>query len=171
MRRVAVLLVPLLLLACDREPVAPVPDEGFAPLFKADRVEYTVDYDLGDEVPFLVCRGELMEGHGILLIHIQEVTTPSGNLLVRGRVEYPGDTWMEGTVSHVVWTFAKGLNPYTETLKGEFYSGEDFWVQHWTISEWYTNPELGKLRVRWWGGFKFDKDGDLTINRDNLTCE
>jgi len=166
-------LVALVAFGCTDPPTTSTAlnDEVAPPAFKTSHVEYSFPYSLDDEVPFLVCRGELVQGHGTLMIHIREVTTPSGNLLVRGRVEYPGDTWMEGLVTGVVWTFEKGLNPYTETLKGDFYSGDDFWVQNWTIHEWYTNPALGKLKVSWWGGFKYDKDGNLTINRDNLTCE
>jgi len=160
-------LVALVAFGCSDPPTTATAlgDEAVAPAFMADRAEYSFPYDLQDEDPFLVCRGELVEGYGILTIHIREVTTPSGNLLVRGWVEYPGDSYMIGTESGVVWTFKKGLNPFTETYKGQFYR------QNWMITEWYTNPDLGQLRVRWWGGFKYDKDGNLTINRDNLTCE
>ncbi len=140
-------------------------------LAKAERQEYSILYDLEDEEPFIECRGELMKFHGVLTINIREQTTPSGNLLVRGWIDYGDDHWAEGTESHNVWTLRKGLNPYTETLKGEFYSEEDFWVQNWTIIEWYENPELGDLKLKWWGHLKFDKDGNFTIYRDNVTCK
>jgi len=138
---------------------------------KAERQEYSFTFDLEDEEPFITCRGELMAFHGIVTINVREQTTPSGNLLVRGWVEYSEDHWAEGIDSHDEWTLRKGLNPYTETLKGDFYSEEDFWVQNWQILEWYENPELGNLKIHWWGGLKFDKDGDMTLYRDRVTCK
>jgi hypothetical protein len=140
-------------------------------LAKAERQDFVFTFDLEDEEPFITCREELMAFHGIVTINVAETTTPSGNLLVRGWVEYSDDQWAEGTESHDVWTLRKGLNPYTETLKGDFYSEEDFWVQNWQILEWYENPELGKLKIQWWGGLKFDKDGDMTLYRDRVTCK
>jgi hypothetical protein len=144
---------------------------GPTSLSKAERQEYSFTFDLEDEEPFIECRGELMAFHGIVTINIREQTTPSGNLLVRGWVEYSDDQWAEGTVSQDVWTLRKGLNPYTETLKGDFYSEEDFWVQNWQILEWYQNEDLGKLKIQWWGGLKFDKDGDMALYRDRVTCK
>jgi len=164
MRYVRFILLPLVFVACtDTQPLAP--DVDAAPSFRADRAGYTISYDLQDEEPFFVCRGELVEGYGILLIHITETTTPSGNLIVKGWVEYPDDVRMVGTVTGVVWTQKKGINPFVEVIKGDFY------MQRFMIHEWYTNPDLGRLQARWWGGFKYDKDGELTIYREALLCE
>lgn len=127
-------------------------------------------YDMADEEPFIECRGELMSFHGVLAIHVTEVETPSGNLLVRGWVEYPGDGWAEGVDSGTIWMRRKGLNPYTETLKGNWYSGEDFWSQSWTIIEWYENEEAGRMKVMWWGGFNMADDGTVRVENDRITC-
>lgn len=171
-----ILFIVLLVLAsgCDLTsdyPASAEDSEGATAIAeKASRTEKVETYDLSTEEPWIECHGELMQFHGVLQIHITEVETPSGNLLVRGWVEYPEDGYAIGTESGNRWERRKGLNPYTETLRGEWYSEEDFWAQSWQIIEWYTSDEHGKFKVHWWGTFHVDDEGNVMVYRDNLTC-
>jgi hypothetical protein len=154
------------LAGCDGEPFEPVPDDALTPIYKVDRQEYSFPYDLDDEDPIIECNGELMQPHGTLLINIRAMAAPSGNLIVSGRVDYGDDVWLEGLESGEVWTLSHSLNPY-----GEVYKENGFYVLHFHIHEWYTNPELGKRQVRWWGNTKVDKNGNPELYRETIACK
>ncbi len=166
LRMIPWLLATALLAGCAGEPLEPMPDEALTPVFKVDQQEFSFPYDLADEDPIIECNGELMQPHGTLFINIREMAAPSGNLIVSGRVDYGDDVWLEGLESGEVWTLTHSLNPF-----GEVYKENGFYVLHFQIHEWYTNPELDKRQVRWWGNTKVDKNGNLTIYRENITCK
>ncbi len=142
-------LVALVAFGCSDPPTTATAlgDEAVAPAFMADRAEYSFPYDLQDEDPFLVCRGELVEGYGILTIHIREVTTPSGNLLVRGWVEYPGDSYMIGTESGVVLDLQERTQSLYRDLQGPVLSSEldDYRVVYESGPWAASGPLVGRL--------------------------
>jgi hypothetical protein len=81
--RSALLIVPLLLLACDREPVAP---ETPTPSFSATHGEL-VFYGTDDVALFVSCAndglGEMVYFYGPWRIPVSAVTSNSGNFLLR----------------------------------------------------------------------------------------
>lgn len=168
MRRVALLLVPLLLLACDREPVAPAPDEGLTPLLKVDRQDSADPYDLDWDPPYEDCAtGEDMQNHGIVLVYVRETTTPSGNVTTHGWVDYDAfdGVTLEGLTSGDVWTLTNGHNPFGEVIKDN-----GSYLLHYQWSESYSHPDGRKLHINLKGHVKVDNDGNVTIDRESHTC-
>ena len=104
MRRVALLLVPLLLFACDRTPVAP----DIAPTFGATKSEL-VGSGTESFSQYLTCIDEVGEWSGPFSYLYTVTTTPSGNELWQlSEYNYLEGYQMVGQSSGDVWTI---VNP------------------------------------------------------------
>jgi len=80
MRRIALTLVPLLLLACDQAPVAP--DAGLVPSFSAtsEWTDQVVSLPPGDIKYYAPCIDDMLDEVGDLLWNIHTVTGANGTL-------------------------------------------------------------------------------------------
>lgn len=141
--------LPLLLLAvvfvsCNDE-IAPtaINDEAITSLSKVIVDEYFFEIVLDDEVPFVLCDGDLMQYHGRVGLHLKEKTTPSGNTIVSGWVDYHAFdlVTLENTVTEASWTLTNGHNPFGEVIKEN-----GFYVLHYQWHEFYENEDGEKLR-------------------------
>ena len=141
-------------------------DEVLTPLSKVTVVEYTFEYDLGDEDPYEDCAGEDMQLHGNVLVHVRETTTPSGNTIVSGWVDYEFDQiTMVGLTSGDIWMLTKGFNPFHEVYKE---SGAYLLNFQW--HEFYSNEYGDKRRAFVTGHLHIDADGHVTSERESIRC-
>jgi hypothetical protein len=164
----ASLVMGALLVGCGGQPLElePVPDEALTPLFKVTVDEDTYEYDLGNELPYEDCAGEDMQTHGKILVHVREMTTPSGNLIVSGWVDYTFEQiTVEGLSTGEIWTLTNGFNPFHEVIKED---GSYFLHYQW--HEFYTNEDGEKLRAFVNGNYQIDQDGNVRIERESVRC-
>jgi hypothetical protein len=88
MRRSLIALVPLLALACDREPVAPdVPDSIIAPEFSATS-EWTEGIYEMDWPWYAPCVDDDIHWTGSVTFREHVVTRPDGSVWVNGKINY-----------------------------------------------------------------------------------
>jgi hypothetical protein len=122
MRRSLIALVPLLALACDREPVAPdVPDSIIAPEFSATS-EWTEEiYDM-DWSWYFDCVDDFIYWTGSVTIREHYVTRPDGSVRVYGKINYD-DSQFIGETSGLWLPVAGTHNHYG----GDFGVDED-WI-------------------------------------------
>ena len=95
-------------------------DEAVTTLNRVTVVEYTCDADLTSEPPYLDCvTGEPMNNIGTVLVHIRELTTPSGNVSINGWVDYDayGGVILKNETTLEEWTLTNGHNPFHEVIK------------------------------------------------------
>jgi hypothetical protein len=133
-----------------------------------DRQEYSYFYDLANEPPYEDCAGEDMQTHGTILVLVKETTTPSGNLIVSGKVDYFTDdpVYLQGLTSGETWTLTRGHNPFGEVIKEN-----GFYLLHFQWREWYSRDADGqKLQVDVRGNVKVDPDGNVKIERESIRC-
>lgn len=106
--RCGIVLVPLLLLACDREPVAPDIDP---PLFSATHGEFVAE-GTDDFTDYVSCAndglGESLHWSGPWRLTVSTVTSNSGNELWKWKgVGYLDGYTVEGLTSGDVWTILR----------------------------------------------------------------
>ena len=116
MRKLALTLIPLLLLACNQEPTAPA--SGPAPSFSATSEWQEVVLSL-DWVLYNQCLDEDLHGTGTSFISVHAVTTATetrSNSHAR-----PADDWqLEGLTTHQIWLQVPGgHNEAVQTASGE----------------------------------------------------
>ncbi len=104
MRKITFLLVPLLLLACDRQPVAPVT----SPELAAADVGWTETTFNEDYIYYCPCLGEDMRFVGTTTVREHVVTKPDGTARSHHLSWYASDWQMIGQVSGDVWETVKG---------------------------------------------------------------
>ena len=164
-----VVLIPLFFVAsCDRRPVEPQFDQTpEAPTFKVDRLSYTYDYDLDWDPPYPDCLGEAMQNHGIVKVYVREHTTPSGNVLVSGKVDYHayGPVVLEGLSSGDVYRLRNAQNPFVEVIKED-----GFYRLHYHWNELYRNQDGQKLNLHLQGHLKIEPDGTVKMDRESYSC-
>jgi hypothetical protein len=164
----SLLCLSLLFVSCNDE-LAPtsVNDEAITPLSKVIVDEYFFEIVLDDEVPFVLCEGDLMQYHGSVGLYLKEKTTPSGNTIVSGWVDYHAfdGVTLENTFTGAVWTLTNGHNPFGEVIKEN-----GFYVLHYQWHEFYENEEGDKLRVFLKGHVKINPDGTVSIERETVRC-
>ena len=165
--------LPLLLLAVvfvscnDSSAPTAINDEAITSLSKVVVDEYFFEIVLDDEEPFVMCDGDLMQYQGSVGLHLKEKTTPSGNTIVKGWVDYHafGGVILENSVTGAVWTLTNGHNPFGEVIKEN-----GFYVLHYQWHEFYENEEGDKLRVFLKGHVKVNPDGTVSIERETVKC-
>ena len=163
------LLLGSILIGCsDQESPTAANDEALTTLSKAGVVEYQFDVNLGLEAPYEDCTtGADMQNHGITRAHIRVTTTPSGNLIMKGWVDYDayGAVTLENLATGEIWTLANGHNPFGRVIKENGY-----FLAHYHWNELYRGPNGQVLHILLKGHIKFDKDGNLIIFRRSYTC-
>jgi hypothetical protein len=135
-----------------------------------DVVEYTYDVDLADEPPYQDCStGEDMQAFGIVRAHVREITTPSGNLIWSGWVDYNayGGVTLVNQGTGDIWTLTNGTNPFhgVEKVNG-------FLLIDYNWSELYRGPndDNQNFHVHLKGHIKIKPDGTVTTSRVSYTC-
>lgn len=128
MRKLALALVPLILLACGREPVAPGADPASS---FADAHTISNEFD----VPFTrtisaACLDEDVFVDGVIHLLITETYSASGHYSFK-LLGQPQDLWGVGVTSGLPWKFAGATNwtinvqlagfPYAETFVDRFH--------------------------------------------------
>ena len=165
---IVVSLALFLAVSCDQQPVDPTANqtaEGAA--FNVQRNAYFFDAVLDAEPPYPDCLGEPMQNHGTVRAFVSEKTTPSGNLVATGWVDYGyfGEVTLEGLWSGDIYTLQNGHNPWTEVSKDNgFYS----LAYHW--NEQYKNEDGDRLHVMLKGHYKIEPDGTVRIDRESYRC-
>ncbi|UCC71411.1 MAG: hypothetical protein JSV86_13575 [Gemmatimonadota bacterium] len=144
--RTALLIVPLLLLACDREPVAPdtpTPDTP-TPSFSATHGEFVVE-GTDDATFFVSCAndglGEMVHFEGPFRISGTTVTSSSGNWLGKAEAyEYLDGHQVTGLTSGDVWTQVKlQMNLFA------YFLANGNLVRHATYLEHFENQDGDRL--------------------------
>jgi len=157
MRRVALLLVPLLLLACDRQPVAP--DIDVVPELKAASgwSEFPLEVDW---VMYAECLDEDLHGTGTTDVRVQTVGT-SQDSRTHYQVAMVEETWqLEGLTTGHIWRPVPG-NHSTQMVSGSgdfLLVAERFVFQNQTtgqVLDWPTQIHfvmnaLGEVKVDRW---------------------
>lgn len=174
------ILAALIILGCSQtEPSAPqsvaqstsdylsVSDDAVSSTLGVERVEYSIPYDLEDEGAWVICNGELMQGHGIVELHVIETYLPSGDLITRAWVDYQAydGVWFEELSSGDIWQLTNGHNPFGEVIKEN-----GFYMLHYQWNEIYTNPDHGILRNHLKGHVMVEPDGTVRIERESYRC-
>jgi len=167
MRRIAFTLVPLLLFACDRQPVAP--DAIAAPQFQATTEwrRYSEVWDPSTEnVP---CRGTDFSIYGELAIrwHIVKASAE--------RVQYQlqflptaQDVVMEEVSTSTVFKLKIGNPDMIHYSDGYSDGGGTFWGrQRWT----FVAPNGDEITRIWFAHFAWNADWEATFSRDTFGYE
>ena len=158
--------------SCDQQPVEPPADQmtdqtAEVPAFKVERDAYTFDVDLESEPPYPDCLGEAMKNHGTVKGYVRERTTPSGNLIMSGWVDYQayGGVTLEGLSSGDIYILRNGHNPWAE-----MYKENGFWLLAYHWNELYRTQDGKKLNVHLKGHVKLEPDGTWKIARESYRC-
>ena len=137
-------LVPLLLVACDRQPVAP--DRAVSPQFQAIRSEVTNTFDFVDDPADCSANpriGEIVLFSGRITSVVRTTAASSGNVNVTAFLTYDPAVHMVGQNSGTVWMIdAARTHPfYHDNVHGV---GETFEA---VTNEYYTNANGAQLRL------------------------
>lgn len=125
MRKLALTLTPLLLLACYQEPVAPA--SGPAPTFSATSERQEVILPV-EWVFYNQCLDEDLRGTGTSFIAVHAVTTPT-ETRTNSHVRLADDWQLEGLTTHQIWLQVPGdHNAAVQTASGDFLTLEERFV-------------------------------------------
>jgi hypothetical protein len=163
----SVLLMGGIFLSCSDQQAPTANDEVVDPLNKVTVVEYFILFDLSLEPPYTNCvTGAPMQNHGIATLHITEKTTPSGNWIATGYLDYNshGGITLENTSTNEIWTLQNGTNPFNEIAK---HNGA--YRIHYHYNELYKLNNQN-LHIKLKGFFAIDKDGNVTREIHEITC-
>ena len=142
-------------------------DEAVTPLNKVTVVEYSYLYDMDWDPPYEDCAtGEDMKTHGLVEVFIREKTTPSGNLIINGWVDYNyySGVTLENLGTGDIWTLENGHNPFHEVIKENgFYNLHYHWNELFKLNN-------QTLHIHLKGHFQILPDGTVTHDRESYTC-
>ena len=130
--------------------------------------EYSFDAILDLDPPYEDCAtGEDMQNHGTVKVYIVEKTTPSGNLLITGWVDYNAysGVTLENLGTGEIWTLTNGHNPFHEVIKEN-----GFYRLHYHWSELYKNSNGENLHIHLKGFFAIDNEGNVTKDLESYNC-
>jgi hypothetical protein len=145
MRCLPLTLLPLFLIACERQPVAP--DQAIGPLFEAAHNESTNIFDLVDDPSDCTANpklGEILLFTGRISIAVRTTSASSGNVDVTAFATYDPSVHLVGQTSGIVWRIdAARTHPmYHDNVHG---AGESF---EGVTNEYYTNANGADLHLR-----------------------
>lgn len=145
MRLTRFTVIPLVLAACERQPVAPT--SVLPPEFQATRTEATNIFDLVDDPADCGANprvGEVVLFTGRITIQVRTTTASSGNVDVTAFATYDPAVHMVGQTSGTLWMIdAARTHPfYHDNLHG---AGESF---EGVTNEYYTNASGAELHLR-----------------------
>ena len=138
-------LFALLLLACERQPVAP--DRGVSPVFETTRSEVTNIFDLVDDPSDCSANpriGETLLFTGRITLSVTTTSASSGNVNVTAFATYDPAIHLVGQTSGTVWMIdAARTHPmFVDNFHG---AGESF---EGVTNEYYTNAKGARLHLR-----------------------
>ena len=140
----SLMLLALLLVACERQPVAP--DRVVPPVFAATRSEVTDTIDFIDDPADCANPriGEILLFTGHLTYVVRTTTASSGNVDVTAFFAYDPAVHLVGQISGAVWMIdAARTHPmFHENVHGAGESIEQ------PINEYYTNASGAQLHLR-----------------------
>ena len=155
MRKLALTLIPLLLLACNEEPTSPA--SGPAPSFSAtsewQEVVLSVDWVLYNQ-----CLDEDLHGTGTSFISAHAVTTPT-ETRTNSHARVADDWQLEGLTTHQIWLQVPGgHNEAVQTASGDFLFVEERFV--------FQNQTTGVV-LDWPARITFvtSADGEVKVDR------
>jgi hypothetical protein len=163
MRSLSLTLLPLLLVACERQPMAP--DRAVRPEFQATRSEITGTIDFVDDPADCTANpriGEILLFTGQVNYVLRATTSPSGNVDTTLMFSYDPAVHLVGQTSGIVWM----INP-TNT-RGVFMlivHGNGL-VTHDAEHEFYTNAAGAHLLLHGTYHVTVDASGNVTASRD-----
>jgi hypothetical protein len=162
MRHLSVTLLPLLLVACERQPVAP--DQALAPQFQATRSVVTNTFDLVDDPSDCTANptiGEILRFTGHITFVVSTTTASSGNVAVTAFSTYDPAAHLVGQTSGSVWMVdaARRRGVYHDDVHG---AGESFEA---VANEYYTNASGAQLHLRANENMTLNANGTIVVNR------
>lgn len=145
MRSLSLTLLPMLLVACERQPVAP--DRTVSPQLAATHSEVTNTFDFVDDPADCTANpriGEILLFTGRVMVVVRTTTASSGNVGETGFFTYDPAVHLVGQTSGNVWMIdAARTHPmYHDNLHG---AGESF---ESVTNEYYTNASGARLNIR-----------------------
>lgn len=161
MRSIALTLVPLFLLACDREPVAP--DAALPPSFAAtsEWTEQVGNDPAGDGTWAMSCIDDVVDIVGPSLMRFHAVTTADGSLFSFQWLALDGYRLVGDKTG--VWN---AVEPNRGTLTERFPGAVGSYVLHYTLNQVFVNETRG-ARLSW--PFKakvtIDANGQIRVDR------
>ena len=163
LRPLCLTLLPLLLVACERQPVAP--DRGVSPQFRATHSEITGTIDFVDDPADCTANpriGEIVLFTGQINYVLRATTTPSGNVdttvtfIYDPAVHLVGQT--SGTVGMIDPTNTRGI--FTLLVHGNGFFNDT------ATTEIYTNAAGAHLMLHGTYHVTVDANGNVTASRD-----
>jgi hypothetical protein len=163
MRHLPLTLFPLLLVACERQPVAP--DRLVAPQFAATRDIVTGSVYLVDDPADCTANpniGEIVLFTGRINVAFVATTTPSGNVDTILKTIYDPAAHLVGQTSGAVWK----INPINTHPIGITLVHGSGAVNKITIHEFYTNAAGAHLMLKVNALVTVDANGSIRVSRD-----
>ncbi len=162
MRPLSLTLLPLLLVACERQPVAP--DRRGTPLFEATHAEFTTTFNFVDDPADCTPNskiGEVVLFTGQITYVERTTTSSSGNVDVRWYFIYDPAVHLVGQTSGNVWMIdATSTHPTGHNnVHGAGSSSENL------ANEFYTNVNGAHLHLRGNYHVTVDANGNVTATR------
>jgi len=111
--------------------------------------------------------GEDMQNHGWLKIYTREITTPSGNVIISGWVDYDAyeGVTLENLATGDIWTLTTGHNPFHEVIKEN-----GMYILRYNWNELYKKQNSPNIHIHLKGHLKILPDGTVTHDRESYTC-
>jgi hypothetical protein len=163
--RLALLIVPLLLFACDREPVAPNVD--VAPQFAAtsEWIEYTSYSPEGDVFWYAPCIDDYVDEIGPVHVKRHRVIQDDGVAVVRWNVRWGSDFIIRGTVTGDWYAVPGSHNNVITTANVGYHQSRTLrWV--------FKNATTGMvIDWSWRWTFVMNANGEWTVQRDVAPCK
>jgi len=165
MRRLALTLVPLFLLACDREPIAP--EARTAPTFAAT---HTTSNDF--DIPYVVtlqapCLGEAVYVDGVIHSVVTEIYSASGNYSL-SYLGHPQGLTGVGVTSGLPWKFT-GATVWTVNVQPDGFPYSETFVDRYHAvgpgGTQYYLKEMFKVTINGVGAYV------VTIDESNWECK
>ena len=168
MRKLALTLLPLLLLACDREPMAPkaTPVPSFAAT--SDWTTEVLDLPAGDFTFYAPCIDDWFDEVGPITNSFHTVTTNNGSLL------YIKVGFLEGF--HLVGDRTGMWNPAVPNQQGTYVEripgGPGSYTFHYYLTPYFYVNEVSGTKMNWTLMLKvtINANGQVTVDRDMEPC-
>ena len=162
MRCLSLTLLPLFLVACDRQLVAP--DRTMGPQFEATHNGITDIVDLVDDPADCTANariGEIVLENGRITVVTRTTTASSGNVDVTGFMTYDPSNRLVGQTSGTVWTIdAARTHPFFhDNVHG---AGESFQT---VTNEYWINANGAQLLIRGNAHVTVNANGSVAVER------
>jgi hypothetical protein len=169
MRKLAFTLIPLLVVACDREPVAPDIPPDFSATSKWMESEYVIPVEGANWGPASCLPGSPDKiAFGSLVLREHTVVSPGGRLLDNWTISFSDDFRLE-IASDTWWAIDSRLERRgVELYDGSWDRPRTLIGHHFMVFQSEATGALLYDRIQW--TFMWDQDGNMTMERVALTC-